>query len=344
MPRFFNRIRKQLAKENKFFQYSRYAIGEILLVVIGILIALQVDSWNEEKKSRAKIDSILDKVFRELESNIDETTELFQVTEKRDSLRHMVVMDKITLEDLKSYDNPDWNEIFEINVTYKTVSLSQKGYDQLMENIDNVPQEYSGLVDELVILYETHKRKVWEEQEILFAAEKENYRNRAELEFYQNKYNLVLLANNKSFQDYILNDSGFKAETIHWIEAVKAQLIFAQIYRTQALKCYEMIASELGLESKSSKWKIDDEFIDSFEGEYITSWGESIVQTVKDGYPYVQWGKDSPEYMTHKVNENTYYFDNFYMNYQVKNDSVFIYSPRFNYIGDKGWLATKILD
>lgn len=50
MPRFFNRIRKQLAKENKFFQYSRYAIGEILLVVIGILIALQVNSWNENQK------------------------------------------------------------------------------------------------------------------------------------------------------------------------------------------------------------------------------------------------------------------------------------------------------
>ena len=143
-------------ERKRFSKYLLYAVGEILLVVIGILIALQVDSWNEEKKSLAKIDSILDKVFRELESNIDETTELFQVNEKRDSLRHMVVMDKITLEDLKSYDNPDWNEIFELNVTYRTVSLSQKGYDQLMENIDNVPQEYSGLVDELVILYETH--------------------------------------------------------------------------------------------------------------------------------------------------------------------------------------------
>ena len=52
MPRFFNRIRRQLAKENRFFQYSRYAIGEILLVVIGILIALQIDNWNEKRKER----------------------------------------------------------------------------------------------------------------------------------------------------------------------------------------------------------------------------------------------------------------------------------------------------
>lgn len=52
MPRFFNRIRKQLAKENRFFQYSRYAIGEILLVVIGILIALQVNNWNINKENK----------------------------------------------------------------------------------------------------------------------------------------------------------------------------------------------------------------------------------------------------------------------------------------------------
>ena len=59
MPRFFNRIQKQLAKENKFFEYSRYAIGEILLVVIGILIALQIDNWNEWRKDRIKEQIVL---------------------------------------------------------------------------------------------------------------------------------------------------------------------------------------------------------------------------------------------------------------------------------------------
>ena len=46
-----------------------------------------------------------------------------------DSLRYMVAMNKITLEDLKSYDSPDWNYIFELNKTYTSVSLTQKAYD-----------------------------------------------------------------------------------------------------------------------------------------------------------------------------------------------------------------------
>ncbi|WP_297692612.1 DUF6090 family protein [uncultured Eudoraea sp.] len=47
---FFRKIRKKLADDNQFFKYSRYALGEILLVVIGILIALQINNWNEERK------------------------------------------------------------------------------------------------------------------------------------------------------------------------------------------------------------------------------------------------------------------------------------------------------
>ena len=69
MPRFFNRIRKQLAKENKFFQYSRYAIGEILLVVIGILIALQIDTWNQERKEAQQEITSYCKIKEDIESD-----------------------------------------------------------------------------------------------------------------------------------------------------------------------------------------------------------------------------------------------------------------------------------
>lgn len=56
MIRFFSEKRWRLASNNQFFKYSRYAIGEVILVVVGILIALQINTWNEERKDAEKKD------------------------------------------------------------------------------------------------------------------------------------------------------------------------------------------------------------------------------------------------------------------------------------------------
>jgi hypothetical protein len=52
MIKFFRKIRQKLLTENKFSKYLLYAIGEIILVMIGILLALQVNNWNESKKDK----------------------------------------------------------------------------------------------------------------------------------------------------------------------------------------------------------------------------------------------------------------------------------------------------
>ena len=52
MLKIFRNIRKQLLSENKTIKYLKYAIGEIVLVVIGILIALNINNWNQEKTNR----------------------------------------------------------------------------------------------------------------------------------------------------------------------------------------------------------------------------------------------------------------------------------------------------
>ena len=51
MIKFFRKIRQNLLMENKTGKYFKYAVGEIILVVIGILIALQINNWNENRKS-----------------------------------------------------------------------------------------------------------------------------------------------------------------------------------------------------------------------------------------------------------------------------------------------------
>ena len=70
MINFFRKIRKKLAADNKSLKYLRYAIGEIVLVVIGILIALQLNTWNEARKSQAKELSYLKRLQEEFEANL----------------------------------------------------------------------------------------------------------------------------------------------------------------------------------------------------------------------------------------------------------------------------------
>jgi hypothetical protein len=67
---FFRKIRKKMADDNKPMKYMRYAIGEIVLVVIGILIALSINNWNEERKDKLLERNYLESIKKELEINI----------------------------------------------------------------------------------------------------------------------------------------------------------------------------------------------------------------------------------------------------------------------------------
>jgi hypothetical protein len=60
MIRFFHILRQKLIKKNKIRTYTYYAIGEIFLVVLGILIALQVNNWNEARKENLERISMLE--------------------------------------------------------------------------------------------------------------------------------------------------------------------------------------------------------------------------------------------------------------------------------------------
>ena len=59
MIKFFRNIRQRLLSENRVDKYLIYALGEIVLVIVGILIALQINDWNDHRKNE-----ILFKTYR----------------------------------------------------------------------------------------------------------------------------------------------------------------------------------------------------------------------------------------------------------------------------------------
>ena len=71
MIKFFRSIRKDLMEKNKTGKYLKYAIGEIVLVVIGILIALSINNWNEKRKERALEKNLLENLVENLEQNTE---------------------------------------------------------------------------------------------------------------------------------------------------------------------------------------------------------------------------------------------------------------------------------
>ncbi|MCZ4408202.1 DUF6090 family protein [Cryomorphaceae bacterium 1068] len=78
MIKFFRHIRKAMIKESKASKYLLYAIGEIVLVVIGILIALQINNWNQNETNRAREIAILKDLNQEFKKNTLKLDSLIQ--------------------------------------------------------------------------------------------------------------------------------------------------------------------------------------------------------------------------------------------------------------------------
>ena len=90
MINFFRKTRKKMADDNRPLKYMRYAIGEIALVVIGILIALSINNWNEERKLR-----ILEiKTLKELRSDLRQS--LIDIEGDRSNFKRLKISNELT--------------------------------------------------------------------------------------------------------------------------------------------------------------------------------------------------------------------------------------------------------
>ena len=97
MIKFFRKIRQQLLTENKFSKYLIYAIGEIILVVIGILIALSINNKNQDGKERAEETIILKQLLGDFNLNLEQLDQKIQIRKN---------MSQASLNLLDYIDNP----------------------------------------------------------------------------------------------------------------------------------------------------------------------------------------------------------------------------------------------
>jgi len=96
MIKFFRQIRQSLIMTNQTGKYIKYAIGEIVLVVVGILIALQINNWNEAQKLNGQLNQYKANLIAELEKDLREIDSLnnFRLECKNSVMNYVKYYDK----------------------------------------------------------------------------------------------------------------------------------------------------------------------------------------------------------------------------------------------------------
>ena len=162
MAKIFGKIRFQLLSENRIGKYLRYAIGEIVLVVIGILIALSINNWNQNRIEQR----IEERLLKELIGNLDHNENRLKASIEEEyksvtSIEYVVysLENRLQYHDSMDYhfDRAQYSDDIQLSATAFR-SLENRGFDILssdslrMSIIDLFENEYSFLIAQTVRL------------------------------------------------------------------------------------------------------------------------------------------------------------------------------------------------
>jgi len=130
MIKIFRNVRQRLLTENKFSRYLLYAIGEIVLVVIGILIALQINDWSQKNKNSQIANVYLMDFRHDLETDIETLTKKINrnniVSKTTDSIiSTLATKNKLSNEELLNFFYQNWSMTSESYFIPEKITIRQ---------------------------------------------------------------------------------------------------------------------------------------------------------------------------------------------------------------------------
>ena len=171
MIKFFRKIRQKLLSENKFSKYLAYAIGEIFLVVIGIMIALQVNNWNEKRKLDTKITKLIEKIEEDVIADIKQMTQTISFYVERESMMNDIIYKEVTAEDYRKF------KYYEILFNYSDFNPNTENINKLLQLEESIKPDYLPLIRDIKTLKKRQKYKdlAWNDLQKAFTANVDYY-------------------------------------------------------------------------------------------------------------------------------------------------------------------------
>jgi len=271
--------------QNRVSQYLLYAFGEIILVVIGILIALYINNANEKKINKEKITTILKEIQVDLVADITESISLFERFKIVDSIQEIILNNKYTYEDYKNYKN---GKTKFIELYYDSHEVQTTGYDNLMRNIDNVSKEHKELLKDLKNLYVTIKSNL------------DVFNRRIQNTVYDNvdtyyKQKWAYQLNLGNFTDeaiyYYQNNLDHKNQVLTYMNDYKWLFMQSQRFRINAINAYNSISKIVKNEDSIPEFVTyvvnDSTLLNKIKGKYKLKeskgkWTNNIEISIED--------------------------------------------------------------
>ncbi len=222
MIKFFRHIRKSLLSENKFSKYLLYAIGEIILVVIGIMIALQFNNRNEQRKSLNVVTETIKALEVDLLYNFDDVSSVLNFYKTQDLICKQVLFDELTLNDYRTDDlisivTGNWDI-----TTPKTENIAI-----ILENEKSASKKLRPIIDAVKKL-DANKNLLDQQWKSLYANIEENIKT---LTQEVSLVRLDSLSKEQRFQYMLTNDDYKKVVEMYWINV---QNYYDQLSRYRA--------------------------------------------------------------------------------------------------------------
>lgn len=237
MIKLFRNIRQNLLNEGKTSKYLKYAIGEIILVVIGILIALQINNWNENQKQKKQLDAIYATVEQNLKTDLKNIKLPIEFFVTLDSTFTNILTTTYSTSFLDSINETNYLQCIpcksNINM-YEPFETQDNGLELLKKYEDNTSINGNEFSQDIIQFYTTQGNGLTRIRDLLI---KETYSN---LKYYEqfpwysdysiHKYNPEAIA-------YFLNDQNYKNK------AANFKIFIGRNY-LRKLKDYEASATD----------------------------------------------------------------------------------------------------
>jgi hypothetical protein len=272
MIRFFRRLRLNALSQKRFTKYSSYAIGEIVLVVIGILIALQINNWNDKQSNLENVENAIDQVVGNLEEDIASADNIYKQNVYVDSIAAKVLADEYTARDYKENYRLFWVGLQYIPFDYQVAGINS------LENLQNIiPSKHKDIVNEIYKFYIAYGERYNKSFEIERNNTTENHR------FLLETQDWYYLLRDKRYDDemidFYLNSPKYK-NMVAMYKSTNREGGYAREYQVGAVQLLLKIREHL--ESTTPLVPAVEEMLgqpqntglEKFEGKYLRDDGE----------------------------------------------------------------------